>query len=255
MSTNQLQIHLPRKARRTAPTRPRRPRRLHRAVAIAPPRPLSRLQRPQLRLIVAEHLQVVIESRIVQVRARTRLPAGRNSHQPLEAPLRDGPLYSLKTTREGIFAHTQESRVFDSVRFEAYQRLNGGSYAPGNALPFPDGKGYALTVSRQIEKKALLEAGFANIDLSYTSYIGIDVQAVILGLTVNGDQYGLGKRYFVRPSIPITRSLSLTGNFSHIFDTTAAAKKDSLTIWNAQALTVGLVFDARKAFFPESRAN
>jgi len=160
-----------------------------------------------------------------------------------------GHLYSLKTTREAIFANVHESKVFDTVRFEAYQRLNGGSFAPDNALPFPDGKGYALTVGRDFKKRFSVEGGFADIDLMYVSYLGIDVQAVIMGLSVNGDQYGIGKRYFVRPSIPLTHYLSLTGNFSHIYDTTAAAKLDSLSIWNAQVFSAGFVIDAKKLLF------
>jgi hypothetical protein len=158
--------------------------------------------------------------------------------------------FSLKTTREAIYADTHESKVFDSARFEAYQRLNDGQYAPG--FPFPAGKGFALTVSRHIKDRFSVEAGVADIDLQYITNLGLNVQAMVLGLTVNGDQYGVGKRYFVRPTIPLTKYLSLTANYSHLYDTSTGGQGD---IWNAQALTAGFVFDAKKFFFHSPAVN
>jgi hypothetical protein len=156
-----------------------------------------------------------------------------------------GSPYSLKTTREAISANVHESKVIDTARFEAYQRINGGFYAPG--FPFPAGKGYALTVGRSFKKRLSVEAGLANIDLSYISYLGVNVQAIIQGLAVNGDQYGVGKRYFVRPTVPLTSYMSFTGYFNHVYDTQSAAV--NVDIWNQQALTAGLVFDAKKLLF------
>lgn len=155
--------------------------------------------------------------------------------------------YILKTTREGILADVRESKVFDKVRLEAYQRINGGEFAAG--IPFSDGKGYALTVSRSFKKRFSFDAGIADIDIAYINNMGLDVQALELGLTVNGDQYGIGKRYFVRPTIPLTQSLSLVGNYSHLFDTNRNNDGNPIDIWNAQALTAGFVFDAKKLFF------
>ena len=155
--------------------------------------------------------------------------------------------FTLKTTREGIFADVHESKVLDKVRFEAYQRINGGLYAAG--IPFYDGKGYALTVSRNFKDRLSLEAGIADIDIGYITSLGLNLQALELGLTVNGDQYGLGKRYFVRPTVPLTSYLSLSGNYSHIFDTYRIADGQPIDIWNAQYLTAGFVVDAKKLFF------
>jgi len=157
----------------------------------------------------------------------------------------EGSPFSLKTTREGIFADVHQSKIIDKVRFEAYQRINGGAFAPG--FPFPDGKGYALTLSRSFNKKFSVDAGIADIDQEYITNLGLNVQAIILGLTVNGDQYGVGKRYFVRPTIPLTKYASLVGNFSRVFDTDTTAS--NVDIWNAQALTAGVVFDLKKALF------
>ena len=154
----------------------------------------------------------------------------------------------VKTTREAIFADVHQSRVFDAARFEAYQRINEGVYHVGYGT-VSTGKGYALTVTRGFRKHFSVDAGMADIDPNYIVYIGSSVQALVLGLTVNGDQYGIGKRYFVRPTIPLTKSVSLTGYFNHIYGSSAPEVANSTDIWNAQALTAGLVFDARKLFF------
>jgi hypothetical protein len=159
----------------------------------------------------------------------------------------EGAPFFLKTTREAIYGDVHESRVFDSVRFEAYQRINGGQYGPG--FPFAPGKGYALTVSRRFKNRFSIDAGIADIDLSYITNLGLNVQAIILGLTVNGDQYGVGKRYFVRPTIPLTRYLSLNGNYSQVFDTSDVSTAGQIDIWNKQAVTAGFTVDAKKLFF------
>jgi len=164
-----------------------------------------------------------------------------------------GASFFLKTTREGIAGDVHQSKVVDKVRFEAYQRINGGLYGPG--IPFYPGKGYALTLSRNFKKRLSLEAGIASIDISYISNMGLNVQALELGLTVNGDQYGIGKRYFVRPTIPLTRGVSLAGSYSHLFDTNNLSLGEPIDIWNAQALTAGLVFDVKKGLFHKKDEN
>ena len=160
--------------------------------------------------------------------------------------------FYLKTTREAIFADIHESKVFDTVRYEAYQRLNAGNYATG--YPFPSGRGSALTVSRDFKKHLSIEAGFADIDLNYITNMGLDVQALILGLTVNGDQYGVGNRYFVRPTIPLTKSVSLVAGFNHLYGHGVEPPVPT-AIWNAQALTAGFVIDGKKLFFHSSAAH
>ena len=154
--------------------------------------------------------------------------------------------FELDTTREGIFADVHESKVFDKVRFETYQRINSGQYAAGT--PFSAGKGYALTVSRSLKNRFAFEAGIADIDVAYITNMGLNVQALELGLTVNGDQYGIGRRFFVRPTVPLTRYLSLQGNYSHLFNTDRMEQGNPIDIWNAQYLTAGFVVDAKKLF-------
>ncbi len=156
----------------------------------------------------------------------------------------EGAPFSLKTTREAIFLDARKSKVFDTVRLETYQRINSGYYGAG--IPFPNAKGYTLTVSRDFRKHLALEGGIADIDINYITNLGLNVQALILGLALNGDQYGVGKRYFVRPSIPLNHFAALTGSYSHVFDTSLVASQ--VDLWNNQALTAGVIFDLKKAF-------
>ena len=159
----------------------------------------------------------------------------------------EGAAFFLKTTREAIYGDVHESKAFDSVRFEAYQRLNAGQYVPG--FLFSTGKGWALTLSSHIKKTAYLDAGVADIDTGYVNNLGLNTHAILLGLSVNGDQYGVGKRYFVRPTIPLTKTVSLVGNFSQMFNTNLIENGITGVAWNDQALTAGFVVDAKKMFF------
>ena len=161
--------------------------------------------------------------------------------------------YDLKTTREGLWVNTKKTKTFDNIRLEAYQRINGGFYAPG--FPFPHGKGYALTVSRSFDRHFSIDAGVANIDPDYGTALGPNAQAIILGLTTNGDQYGEGKRYFVRPTVPLNRWVSLVGDYSHTYGGGAATESSSIDVWNAQYLTAGLNFDVKKALFSKNKVQ
>jgi hypothetical protein len=78
---------------------------------------------------------------------------------------------------------------------------------------------------------------------------------MILGLTMNGDQYGVGKRYFVRPTIPLSHAVSLTANYSRVFDTNLFSSGGTDDLWNARVLQAGFVFDAKKLFFHSRAAH
>ena len=159
--------------------------------------------------------------------------------------------YGMKanTTREGIWADVHETRLLDSVRFEAYQRLNTMQvYNAPTLFVFHDAKGYALTLNRSFGRHFEWEGGIADIDPFYFIYLGNISIAAVQGLCVNGDSFGMGNRYFVRPSIPLTKSVSLTGFYTHIYH---YSPPDPIqVIWNAQALNAGIVIDAKKLFFP-----
>jgi hypothetical protein len=155
--------------------------------------------------------------------------------------------FTLNYMREGILADVHESKVLDKVRFEAYQRINATQLAP--TTPIAAGKGYAITLTRSFKNRLSLDAGIADIDMFYVTNMGMNLQAMELGLTVNGDQYGVGRRYFVRPTVPLTSYISLVGNYSHLFDCSRMSDGNPIDVWNAQYLTAGFVFDAKKLFF------
>jgi hypothetical protein len=159
-------------------------------------------------------------------------------------------LTKIKTTREAIFANVHESKVLDGVRFEAYQRINGANIAGSTfaGSGFVAGKGYALTLTRRLSTHGSVDAGLVNIDGMSLVYLGANPQAAVLGLGLNGDQYGLGNRFFVRPTIVLTKSVSLVGYFTHTYNYTPTDA--FVDIWNKQALNVGFVVDAKKLFFP-----
>ncbi len=157
-------------------------------------------------------------------------------------------LTKIKTTREAIFANVHESKVLGAVRFEAYQRISLAYVAGTTAYPLSDGKGYALTLTRRLGTRGSLDAGLADIDGWSLVYLGANPQAAILGLGLNGDQYGLGNRFFIRPTIELTRSVSLVGFFTHTYNYTPT--EATVDIWNKQALNVGFVVDAKKLLFP-----
>jgi len=161
--------------------------------------------------------------------------------------------YTFKVAREGIFTDVHESRVLDAVRLEAYQRINSTLFSVGT--PIPAAKGYALTLTRSYKKRLSLDAGIADIDLGYIANMGYNLQAIELGLTVNGDQYGVGRRYFVRPTVPLTSYLSLVGNYNHLFDSNLVLSGYPIDVWNAQYFTAGFVFDAKKLLFQCKRSK
>ena len=63
---------------------------------------------------------------------------------------------------------------------------------------------------------------------------------------VNGDSYGLGNRFFVRPSIKLKPYLEVNGYYTHEIGQFTVPDQ---IVWNKQALNAGIVFDLKKAFF------
>jgi hypothetical protein len=150
---------------------------------------------------------------------------------------------------EDALVNVKESKVVDSVRVEFYQRLNGIYYpnVPHIATFYrTGGNGYAVTFDKKL-KRGSIEAGFDSYDLQSGVLTQVGVLGV-MGMAINGDQYGEGKRYFARPVIQITPYLSAQGYITRLWGTQSDSTQ---LIWNKQAVNAGLVFDLKKAFFPE----
>lgn len=71
----------------------------------------------------------------------------------------------------------------------------------------------------------------------------------ITGLAIVGDQYRLGNRYFIRPTIRLTDSLDLISYFTRLYGTQTDPTQ---LLWNKQALNVGLNWDIKKVLMKDS---
>ncbi len=115
----------------------------------------------------------------------------------------------------------------------------------------PGGKGFALTGYKKLNSRLTLEAGIAEIDPHQGVLTQLESSATLC-MGVNGDSYGLGKRYFVRPTIKLTPYLVATGFYTHEYG--GFSVHDQI-VWNKEALNAGLVLDIKKALFPKSGAQ
>jgi hypothetical protein len=159
--------------------------------------------------------------------------------------------YGTQTIREAALVNAPEMRVANQVRLEAYQRLNSlifpGSQVVGGIL-ISRGNGFAVTLDKHFGDRGRLEYGYADIDAGYGIYTPAPLAAV-LSLSVNGDSYGEGKRYFVRPTVNLKPYLSLTGYYTQAYNTGISPQFNFVTLWNKQALNVGFNFDIKRALF------
>lgn len=158
----------------------------------------------------------------------------------------------IETLNEAIWVNIPESRVIDNVRFETYQRLNTATFPEEpSAFTAPTGKGYAVTLAKKVDSRLAVEGGYASIDL-YDTIRTREFFSSGLGLDVNGDSYGIGKRVFVRPVVKLTPYLEATGFYTHQSGPTSSIYS---LIWNHQAIQAGLNFDIKKTLFPKSRVQ
>jgi len=156
------------------------------------------------------------------------------------------------TLTEAVWLNIPESRVLDTVRFETYQRLNTVAYPElDHAYSSETGKGYAITLDKNVCKQFEIEGGYASIDTSQT-ILTQEFLSTSLGLSVNGDSYGIGNRYFVRPVVKLTPYLEATGYYTHGSGTPASPYD---LIWNHQAIQAGLNFNMKKAIFHKPAAQ
>jgi hypothetical protein len=155
------------------------------------------------------------------------------------------------TYREAVEAKIPELRILDFVRAEFYERQNAISFQ--QVVDFaPGGKGYAITVAKKnLGHRLSLEGGYAHIDPHQGVLTQSETSATFC-MGVNGDSYGLGTRFFVRPTIKITRYLDVTGFYTHEIGQFTVVDQ---MVWNKEALNAGVNFDIKKAFFRKRQEN
>ena len=137
------------------------------------------------------------------------------------------------TTREAVVIGTQESKIFDKVRFEGYDRWNtvfqqGDEQDPGH--------GFAVVAEKKVGRLSG-DFGYASIDPDYGVYIGHSFVDEV-GFDLNGDNYNSGNRIFSHLSYKINPVVTAFGFYTHILGA------DQLTI-NFQGLNAGLSFDLK----------
>lgn len=149
------------------------------------------------------------------------------------------------TFREAASFTIPESKILDNVRLEVYERPNAIAFR--NVADFaPGAKGFAISGSKKVNSRLFMEGGIAEIDPHQGVLTQLESSATLC-MGVNGDAYGLGKRYFVRPVIKLTPYVEATGFYTHEYGTFSVHDQ---IVWNKEALNAGLVFDMKKLFFP-----
>jgi hypothetical protein len=147
----------------------------------------------------------------------------------------------VHTMREAVKVTTKKFNFADSVRVEAYQRLNSVNLNDDvhGFDSYPSASGLAVSAEKTFAKRVTITAGFADIDDNYDVYNNSGADA-IWGHPLNGDIYGIGKRPFVRANIKLNSYVSLFGFYTHIIDFNYA--RDGF-IWNSEALYSGVQID------------
>lgn len=119
------------------------------------------------------------------------------------------------TMREAVSLSVPETRAFDAIRVEAYQRLNDINL---QGADIASGAGFGVTVEKRLPGKVKMEGGFASVDKNYPVYTGSRFM-VAVGHPINGDQYAIGNRYFARANFDVTPSFRIFSSYTHLVDT------------------------------------
>jgi hypothetical protein len=140
---------------------------------------------------------------------------------------------TTNTTREAVVVKVPEAKLVDGVRLELYQRLN--DITPQGDLLVHDA-GFAVALDKKVGRVSG-DAGYASIDGGYSGYQYSRVSDAI-GFTLNGDSYGVGRRFYTHAAVRITPSVSAFGFYTHqVFDNDFSMNK--------QGLNAGLKFDLK----------
>jgi hypothetical protein len=147
------------------------------------------------------------------------------------------------TLRQAVVIGTKESKVVDSVKVEAYERLNTTTFpgaaqspiGPIDPLAVKGASGFAVTLQKKVGSFSG-DIGYASVDKDYSVYTGSRfLEAVAFPL--NGDAYGQGNRPFVHASYKIAPGVTAFGFYTH-----EVGSARVLTL-NQQGLNAGMTFD------------
>ncbi len=149
------------------------------------------------------------------------------------------------TLREAFVVKTPEVKFVDSVRFEAYERLNSLTFAglaksrvgPIPALTVNGASGFAVAIDKKFRNLSG-DFGFATVDSDYAVYLNSRFIHSV-GFSLNGDTYGLGNRAFTHASYKIAPGVTAFGFFTHEVGSTRVLTH------NQQGWNSGVTFDLK----------
>jgi hypothetical protein len=145
------------------------------------------------------------------------------------------------TMREAVSFNVKNSKVLDTIRVEAYQRI-GDNVAHGKT--FKAGNGFYVNAEKTLFDRLTLTGGFANIDRHYTVYGEYDTATLDwFGFAINGDQTGLGKRFISKVNYKLTDDFSVSMLYSQ---TLANDPANMRYYWNKTHFNVALTYDILK---------
>ena len=137
------------------------------------------------------------------------------------------------TLRQALVADIHETRLFDKVRLETYERLNS-TFEQGDRKA--NRQGAALVGEKKI-KGFTGDIGMASIDRDYGSYSGSSFECES-GFSLNGDNYNTGIRVFSHAAYKINPVVTAFGFYTHLTG-------QNILGFNTQGLNAGLSFDLK----------
>ena len=138
------------------------------------------------------------------------------------------------TLRGAVRVQVKEIKVADSVRVEAYSRLNDANL---QSKIYKGGSGFAVAADRNFGSKVSGDLGFDRVDQNYCVYAD-SWAACAFHLSLNGDSYTQGKRYFSHVSYKVNPSLTASGFYTH-------AIGHDIVNFNQQNFNFGLTLDLK----------
>ena len=140
--------------------------------------------------------------------------------------------------REAVLFNVKNTKVLDSIRVEAYQRI-GDKVIQGKT--YKGANGFYVAAEKTLFNRLTLHGGVANIDRFYTVYGATDTPTLDwFGFAINGDQTGLGKRGVFKADYKLTRDLSISTLYSQTF---ANKAEDMRYYWNKTHFNIAVTYD------------
>jgi hypothetical protein len=147
------------------------------------------------------------------------------------------------TMREAVSLNVKESKIIDTLRVEAYQRIGDNVLTDSfsGKRTFEAGSGFYVQGEKTIAKKLTLTGGYANIDRGYSIYGHYSIPSLYYhGFAMNGDQVGLGQRLISKANYKLTDDLGISMLYTHAFGNDP---QEMRYFWNKTHLNFAITYD------------